>query len=117
MLPASPKPANVNFSNDKLVFTQSRMSPRNFLVDDNGRICILNFRDVVLLPESFATYTMHMSWDPFVKGVAEYLDWTPSPNEDSMKWARRLLVVMGDPTLGTSISLLTFGRLLIRYLK
>ena len=104
-LPASPKPADVNFSNDKLVFSQSEISERNFLVDENGKICILNFQDITLLPESFATYTVNKGRESFVKGVAGYLDWT-SPNEDSMQWARRFVQV-AIPTLGTSMSPLT----------
>lgn len=110
-LPASPKPADVNFSDDKLVFSQSEISERNFLVDENGKICILNFQDITLLPESFATYTVNKSRESFVEGVAGYLDWT-SPNEDSMQWARRLVQV-AVPTLGTSMSPLT---LLTRHL-
>jgi len=101
----------VNFSNDKLVFTQSKVNKRNFLVDENGKTCILGFENIVLLPESFARYTMSMTYDPFILKVNGYLEWPPSPNEDSMGWARGMLLMMGDRTLGMSFSLLTLDRL------
>jgi len=59
---------------------------------------------VILLPDSFASYIMNVRNDPFVKGVATYLRWGRSPNEDSMKWIGRILGTIGDTTLGTSIS-------------
>ena len=76
----------MSFSDDKLVFTQSHISKSNFFIDKNGKMCIFDFEDVVLLPESFSSYTMNVRNDPFVKGVARYLRWGRSPNEDSMKW-------------------------------
>ena len=95
----------MSFSDDKLVFTQSHMSKSNIFIDKNGKICIFDFEDVVLLPESFSSYTMNVRNDPFVKGVASrYLRWGRSPNEDSIKWVGRILGMMGDATLGASIS-------------
>lgn len=46
---------------------------------NNGKLCILAFEDVVILLESFASYTMYASDSPFVKNVARYLDWPPLP--------------------------------------
>ncbi|KIL62728.1 hypothetical protein M378DRAFT_165392, partial [Amanita muscaria Koide BX008] len=46
-IPVRVKPTKMDFSNDKLVFTQSDMDKSNFSIDNNGNMCILNFEDVV----------------------------------------------------------------------
>ncbi|KAK0216045.1 hypothetical protein IW262DRAFT_1464535 [Armillaria fumosa] len=92
------KSAKISFSQDKLVFTQSDIGKSNFFIDKSGKICILDFQDVVLLPESFASYTKNVSEDQF--WVAEYLEWPPSFNEDWMKAVFRVLGMLGDTTLG-----------------
>ena len=66
-----------------------------------GNTCLLDFEDVGLLPESFASYTMSGN-EPFVKEVAEYLQWPASRNLRSMGRIRSILVMIGDSTLGMS---------------
>jgi hypothetical protein len=90
----------VDFSNDKLVFTQSDMDEGNFFIDNNGKMCILDFEQIGILPESFAKYTMYASRSAFVKNVAQYLDWPPSSNLKSMGRAGSILMMLGDSTLG-----------------
>jgi hypothetical protein len=80
----------MNFSNDRLVFVQSNMGKSNFFIDKSGKVWILDFEDVVVLPESFANYTMNASNSPFVERGAGYLKWTPSFNEYAMKSILRL---------------------------
>ena len=94
----------VNFSEESEVFTQSDMHEGNFLVDDAGKICLVDFNDIGRLPESFASYTVDVTENSFVKGVARYLGWPESPNLRSLKSAAGVLWVCGDPTLSTSIS-------------
>lgn len=65
---------------------------------------MVDFEGVGLLPQSFASYTMHCGYNPFVKEVASYLDWSPSPNLYSMAEAQSNLIVYYDETLGMSIS-------------
>jgi hypothetical protein len=78
------------------------MDESNFFIDTNGRMCVVDFENVGLLPEFFASYTVHVSSDPFVMEVAQYLDWPRSPNLDSMIRASVILRTISDPTLGTS---------------
>ncbi|KAK0476693.1 hypothetical protein IW261DRAFT_324738 [Armillaria novae-zelandiae] len=99
-IPAACQPTEISFSNDKLVFTQSDMDKSNFFIDKNSKACIVDFEDVVLLPESFAGYTMNASDDPLVKKVAGYLRWSSFPNEYSMIKAGRILCIISDTTLG-----------------
>jgi len=94
----------VDFSNDKLVFTQSDMDKGNFFIDNNGKICILNFEQIGILPESFAQYTMYESRSAFVENVARYLDWPPPSNLESMARAGSMLMMLGDSTLGMPTS-------------
>lgn len=93
----------MSFSDDRLVFTQSDVEESNFAVDENCKVCIFDFEDVAVLPESFASYTMNAQDIPFVEKVAGYLQWSRSPNQISMAWAGGILGMMGDRTLGTSI--------------
>ncbi|KAI6015593.1 hypothetical protein EDC04DRAFT_2578344 [Pisolithus marmoratus] len=104
-IPARCRPAPISFINDKVFLTQSDMDKSNFLLDGNGKVCIVDFEDVILLPESFASYTIHASWDPFVKKVAGYLGWPQSPNQKSMARVGAILQMTGDATLGTSLHL------------
>ena len=60
------------------------------------------FREVALLPESFARYSTNMRNNAFQEAVAGYLNWPPSPNNRSMSMAAGILVMVSDPTLGTA---------------
>jgi hypothetical protein len=80
------------------------MDESNFLLDTNGKMCIVDFEDVGLLPQSFAKYTVHSEHSHFASEVARYLDWPRSSNLHSMAIAGGILNMMGDPTLGTSTS-------------
>ena len=83
------------------MFTQSDVHEGNFLLDTEDKMCLVDFGDVALLPESFGNYGM--AWKlPFIEKVASYLDW-PRDNVKSMGKARGLLLMIGDPRLGTSI--------------
>ena len=83
------------------MFTQSDIHEGNFFLDTEDKMCLVDFGDVALLPESFGNFAM--AWAlPFIKKVAAYLDW-PSHNFKSMSKARELLLMIGDPRLGTSI--------------
>jgi len=93
-----PEDTTISFSNEKLVFTQPDMDESNFFLDTEGKLCLIDFQEVSLLPESFAAYAVWKR-DPFVKKVAECLNW-PTHNVKSMGSARGFLMTMSDITLG-----------------
>jgi hypothetical protein len=77
------------------------MDESNFFLDTEENLCIIDFAEVALLSESFASYTMSNN-NPFIKEVAKYFDlWTR--NLKSMYRARELLLMISDRTLGTLI--------------
>jgi len=63
---------------------------------------MFDFRDVGVLPESFASYTLGDSANPFIKSVAMHLDWVNDRNGASMARAGEILQTLGDATLGSS---------------
>ncbi|KIY43485.1 hypothetical protein FISHEDRAFT_78345 [Fistulina hepatica ATCC 64428] len=99
-IPRGYEPPEIQISHEPLVFTQSDMHETNFLVDDKERVCIIDFGDIGLLPESFASFTVHSIGSPFVQGVAGYLGWQVTPNLASMHRAAGILIMIANPTLG-----------------
>ena len=95
------RPEDISFSNEKLVFTQTDMHEDNFFLDTEGKLCLIDFESVALLPESFGNCALASS-DPFVKKVADCLNWS-THNLKSMGTAMGLLTMIGDETLGTFI--------------
>lgn len=89
----------VSISHEPLVFTQSDMHESNFGVDDNGKVVLLYFDAVGLLPVSFAQHTMS-SKAPFTAAIAEHLGWPPSSNSLSMSAIRECMWKVYDPSLG-----------------
>jgi hypothetical protein len=73
---------------------------------DAGRIVLLGFENVSLLPESFVSYTMHRTMDDFVKMVAQYLPLEQSPNLPTLSVARRVLHTHAETTFGISYPLI-----------
>jgi len=84
------------------VFAQSDMHEGNFILDPTGRICLVDFNTVGVLPRSFAVYTMKMSVRPFVESVARYLPTWTSPNLVSLAEVRDVLIRTADRTFGTT---------------
>ena len=85
------------------MFTQSDVHEGNFILDPAGRLCLVDFETVGLLPESFAVYTVKVSREPFVKSVGNCLPSWTSPNLAAMAKARTIVNMSADPTLGTTI--------------
>jgi hypothetical protein len=73
---------------------------------DAGRIVLLGFEHVSLLPESLVSYTMHRTGDDFVRMVAQYLPLEQSPNIPTLSVARRLLHTHAGTTFGMSYPLI-----------
>jgi hypothetical protein len=48
----------VEICNDRLIFTQSDMHPSNFGVDQHGKMVLMDFVEIGLLPETFVVHTM-----------------------------------------------------------
>ncbi|KDQ10822.1 hypothetical protein BOTBODRAFT_163481 [Botryobasidium botryosum FD-172 SS1] len=99
-IPPRCRPAEMSFSDDKIIFIQSDMDSSNFFLDGNGRICLIDFDGVALLPESFASHTLHSKTNPFASKVAEYLDWPRTPNLYSLGRAGTIVHMISDRTLG-----------------
>jgi hypothetical protein len=101
------RPKEISFG----VFTQSDMDESNFFIDANGKICLIEFNDTCLLPESFASYTVHLNSEVFIEEATKHLYWLPSSDlpVHSMVRAGTILHTVNDPTLGTST--LTFHRI------
>src|SRR5258708_11506501 len=101
-IPCRFRPAvHASISHEWLVFTQSNMHMSNFSVNDKGMMCLFNFGEVGLLPESFASYTMSLA-TPFTINITQYLAWLSSSNLDLMSKVCGYLVMLADPTLGAS---------------
>ncbi|KAH9483407.1 hypothetical protein JR316_0002873 [Psilocybe cubensis] len=97
------RPSKVSFAGEKLVFTQSDMARSNFLLDKSGKVCLIDFEMVSILPESFAQFTVRaMSFQDkeFGKNVAACLNWPISPNYRSMAIVSGILLMMGSAKLG-----------------
>ena len=62
---------------------------------------MFDFRDVGVLPEPFASYTLG-NLDPFINSVAKHLDWIDDRNRYSMARAGAVLKTSSDSTLGKS---------------
>lgn len=77
------------------------MHEGNFFLDTEEKMCLIDFASVALLLESFGDYAL-AGWDPFIKKVADCLNW-PTHNHKSMGRALEFLQMMSDETLGTFI--------------
>lgn len=55
------------------------MDESNFLIDTDGKMCIVDFEAIGLLPQSFASYTVYSKSNPFISKVARYLVANLSP--------------------------------------
>src|SRR5258708_38985532 len=61
--------AHASISHERLVLTHSVMHMSNFGINDKGMMCLFDFGEVGLLPESFASYTMSLT-TPFTINFA-----------------------------------------------
>ncbi|KAI6116579.1 hypothetical protein EDD17DRAFT_1486796, partial [Pisolithus thermaeus] len=50
------RPVPISLVN-RIFFTQSEMNKRSLLLDESGKVCIVDFKDSVLLPESIVNHT------------------------------------------------------------
>ncbi|KAF7343476.1 hypothetical protein MVEN_01780500 [Mycena venus] len=87
------------FSSDEIVLVQDDMDESDFAVDKQDRVCMFDFGDVTLLPDSLSNYTMVLN-RPFIVAVAGYLQWPRSGNQNSILEAQRMLQYIPEKTLG-----------------
>jgi len=92
----------IRIKDEPLVFGQSDMHEGNFILDPTGKICLVDFNTVGLLPKSFAVYTLRVPVKPFVESVGKYLPALTSPNLVSLSEARDILIRIADRTLGNT---------------
>ncbi|TDL16479.1 hypothetical protein BD410DRAFT_902010 [Rickenella mellea] len=97
-IPRGGRPAPISFVNDKVFFMLSEIDERNFLLDGNGKLCMVDFENMVLLPESFASF--NRNGNPFAEKVADSLDWPRSANGYSMASVGAILQMTSDETFG-----------------
>lgn len=93
---------DISFSAEQLVFAQSDMDESNFFVDTEENMCILDFENVGLTPQSFASYTMSTSDSPFASDVTKHSGRSASLNLYSMGRTGVILMMSTDTTLGTA---------------
>ncbi|KDR65916.1 hypothetical protein GALMADRAFT_232799 [Galerina marginata CBS 339.88] len=102
LIPPRGRPPAMHFLSDPVIFTQSNMDSRNFGLDTDERVCMFDFSDIGVLPESFASFSLRKGDDPFLSRVAEYLDWVDNHNHNAYSMARvsAALQMTSDPRLG-----------------
>jgi hypothetical protein len=95
------KPKQITITGERMIFTQSDMDSSNFGIDKQGRTVLLDFAHIMLLPESFACYTM-ASKAKFIADVAKSskFNWSKTSNLTSMGRVCGCLWMAADTTLG-----------------
>ncbi|KAI6163336.1 hypothetical protein EDD17DRAFT_490007 [Pisolithus thermaeus] len=88
----------ISITNERLIFTQSDMHGSNFGVDEEGRTVLLDFGEVVLLPESFARFTLS-SKEEFSPMIGS-LGFLGESNMALMGKVAYALAMVFDPKLG-----------------
>lgn len=84
------------------------MDESNFFVDTEENMCTLDFEDVGLTPQSFASYTMSTSDSCFASEVAKYSDRSASQLIfDGQGWCNFDDINRYDPWHGWSLRLQT----------
>ena len=78
------------------------MHEGNFVLDLTGRLCLVNFEAMGLLPELFAVYTLKTSGKPFVRNVANHLQLWTSSDLVPMQKVKEVLATCADRTPGTT---------------
>lgn len=68
-----------NLALEPMVFCQSDLFPKNFIIDTHGGVVVIDFADVSILPSSFARYSLQDNrlgfdirarvWVPSTEGV------------------------------------------------
>src|SRR5258708_5167400 len=90
----------VSFRGERLIWVQAHMDASKLGVDEQGNTVVLDFGEIALLPESFATYTLS-SYHKFAH-VPVSLGWSGESNQNSMVRISGNLMMTGEPSLGAS---------------
>jgi len=112
----APPPA-ISLSNELAIY-HSDISDHNFLYDvATGRVCIVDFQHIGVLPKPFQTFAFFNIGCPFAAAVGDHLRYQPSDVADAMAPASALLKMtagaadlglnaLGERTQSNSVSVL-----------
>lgn len=91
----------VTFANERLLIGHSDIDLDNFLYDPvTGRVWMVDYQYVNVLPESLVSFAMHVPTHSFVKAVAEKVDLRQSTQLEQLELAAILIMQSANKTLG-----------------
>lgn len=91
---------------EDLVLCPSDLNAANFLVDESGRLWVIDFGRTCFMPRSFLSYSLNKSYDPFTRLVQSVVQYPEHPNLKAMVAAAGILTISGRNTVGLPSELL-----------
>ena len=92
----------VALANERLLIGHSDIELDNFLYDPlTGRVWMVDYQFVSVHPESFVSFAMHYDTYPFVKAVAEMVDFPRSTKLEDLGLAAIIVGMSGNRPLGS----------------
>ncbi|EDR12539.1 uncharacterized protein LACBIDRAFT_312064 [Laccaria bicolor S238N-H82] len=94
---------NVEFgkeAQEDLVLCPSDLNAANFLVDESGRLWVIDFGRTCFMPRSFLSYSLNETYDPFTRLVQGGVRYPEHPNLKAMVAAADILTISGRNTVG-----------------
>lgn len=85
---------------DGLVLCPSDPHDSNFMIDDEGKLWVIDFGRTCFLPPSFVSYSLTRSPNSFIQRVANRVNYPLSTNLRAMSIASGRMLIFGDNTLG-----------------
>ncbi|KAG5638515.1 hypothetical protein H0H81_012152 [Sphagnurus paluster] len=91
----------VDLKTEALFLSHSDVTLKNFLWDPVAeRVWMVDYQHVNILPQSFASFYLHRSSDPFVKAVAAKIDFPVSSKLDLLMQAAYIVLQSGNSSFG-----------------
>ena len=85
---------------EDLVLCPSDLNAANFLVDESGRLWVIDFGRTCFMPRSFLSYSLNESHDPFTRLVQGGVRYPEHPNLEAMVAAAGVLIIGGKNSIG-----------------
>lgn len=83
-----------------LVLCLSDPNDSNFIVDDEGKLWVIDFGRTCFLPPSFVSYSLSTTSDVFVCKLAQIINYPQSANLGGLDIVSRRFVISGNNALG-----------------
>jgi len=91
----------VTLANERLLIGHSDINLNNFLYDPvTGRVWMVDYQYINVLPESFVSFALHVTTHSFVKAVAEKVDFPQSTQLEQLELAAIIVMQSANKTLG-----------------